>query len=107
MSLGKRLAFLRRNRKLTQSELASRTFISRSRLALYETDRREPDLQTLKQLANFYDVTTDYLLENERMVRSEDAAGKAFEFYAKLQAIPRKKRKAIAILLDMELQCPF
>lgn len=65
MTLGKRLSFLRQSNNLTQSELSSRTFISRSRLSLYETDKREPDLQTLKQLAKFYHVTTDFLLGHE------------------------------------------
>jgi len=62
MSLGERLAALRESRTLTQKELAQLTKISRSRLSLYETDKREPDLQTLKQLADFFNVTIDYLV---------------------------------------------
>lgn len=62
MTFGERLADLRTEKKLTQTELANQTSISRSRLSLYETDKREPDLQTLVQLANFFDVSTDYLL---------------------------------------------
>ncbi len=62
MTFGERLAYLRESQKLTQVELANLTLISRSRLSLYETDKREPDLQTVKQLADFFGVTTDYLL---------------------------------------------
>ncbi|VBB07100.1 Hypothetical protein LUCI_2344 [Lucifera butyrica] len=62
MSLGERLAALRESKDLTQVELAQLTEISRSRLSLYETDKREPDLQTLKQLADFFNVTLDYLV---------------------------------------------
>lgn len=62
MSFGERLSFLRENKKLTQNELAEATNISRSRLSLYEIDKREPDIDTIKQLANFFNVTTDYLL---------------------------------------------
>lgn len=102
MTLGKRLAFLRQSRDLTQSELAALTFISRSRLALYETDKRAPDLQTLKQLAKFYDVTTDYLLENDTEILSNDAAKKAYDIYLKLQNIPPENRRAVEILLGIE-----
>jgi len=62
MTIGKRLASLREQKKLTQNELANLIKISRSRLSLYETDKREPDLETMKQLATFFDVTTDYIL---------------------------------------------
>ncbi|SDE00275.1 helix-turn-helix domain-containing protein [Sporomusa acidovorans] len=62
MSLGKRLAALRDSKDLTQKQLAQLTKISRSRLSLYETDKREPDLQTLKQLAGFFNVSIDYLV---------------------------------------------
>ena len=62
MNLGERLATLREGKSLTQNELAQLTKISRSRLSLYETNKREPDLETIKQIANFFEVTTDYLL---------------------------------------------
>ena len=62
MSFGKRLASLRENKKLTQIELAEKTSISRSRLSLYETDKREPDIDTIRLLADFFGVSTDDLL---------------------------------------------
>ncbi len=62
MSLGERLSDLRERRSLTQKELAQLTNISRSRLSLYEINKREPDLATIRQLANFFNVTIDYLV---------------------------------------------
>ena len=74
MTLGERLARLRKEKKLTQMELANQASISRSRLSLYETDRREPDLQTLIQLANFFGVSTDYLLGiNDKRISANSA----------------------------------
>lgn len=66
MTFGERLANLRENKKLTQIELANLTSISRSRLSLYETNKREPDLQTVTYLADFFGVSTDYLLGNDQ-----------------------------------------
>lgn len=65
MSFGERLATLRDGKSLTQNELAQLTKISRSRLSLYETNKREPDNATLLQLAEFFGVTTDYLLGSD------------------------------------------
>lgn len=64
MSFGTRLKALRENKGLTQKELAEKLKINRSRLSLYELDDREPDQELTIQIANFFGVTTDYLLGN-------------------------------------------
>lgn len=53
---------LRENMKLTQEELAIKLDISRSRLASYEQGQREPDLELLETIADFFNVDLDYLL---------------------------------------------
>lgn len=67
MSLGERLAALRERRSLTQNQLAQLTNISRSRLSLYEINQREPDLATTRQLADFFNVTIDYLVGRDNI----------------------------------------
>lgn len=59
---GDRIAFMRESRGLTQEDLASRLGISRASLSHYETNRRQPDYETLRNIANLFDVSTDYLL---------------------------------------------
>lgn len=61
-SLGKRLKTLRNLKKLSQRELAKQLNIAPSTLAMYEIDKREPDYNTLKKIADFFQVSTDYLL---------------------------------------------
>ncbi|EAE0845528.1 XRE family transcriptional regulator [Listeria monocytogenes] len=56
---------LRKNENLTQDQLASKIGITRDTLANYETGRREPDFTTLKNIAEYFNVTTDYLLGKE------------------------------------------
>lgn len=53
---------LRERENLTQEELAKRLEISRSRLASYEQGQREPDLELLEVIADFFNVDMDYLL---------------------------------------------
>jgi transcriptional regulator with XRE-family HTH domain len=58
----KRLREERLRLKLTQESIADKLGLASSSYALYEQGRREPDLDTLKKLADIFDVTTDYLL---------------------------------------------
>lgn len=58
--LTKRLKNLRG--KTTQEEVAGRIGISRARYSHYENGRSEPDTETLNKLADYYDVSVDYLL---------------------------------------------
>ena len=56
------LLFLRKKRNLTQKDVADHLGISRQAYANYETGSREPDLNTLKELADFFNVSVDHLL---------------------------------------------
>ncbi|WP_131100651.1 XRE family transcriptional regulator [Bacillus sp. SYJ] len=60
--LGKKIAELRKNQKLSQYDLADKLGFSRGKLANYEQGQREPDYDTLKKIADFFEVSTDYLL---------------------------------------------
>ena len=63
--LGKRLKELRTAKDLTQQKLADMLDIPRGTYAHYEIGKREPDNATLLQLAKFFKVTVDYLLNND------------------------------------------
>lgn len=58
----KRIVKLRKQKELTQEELAVYLGISRSALSLYEIGKREPDTETMLKIASFFNVSTDYLL---------------------------------------------
>lgn len=64
---GKRIAELRKRHGLTQAELAKSIGISRSALSLYETEKREPDIETLSKFTSLFKVSTDYLLGNDTL----------------------------------------
>lgn len=59
---GQRLKKLRESRGITQSELAKALKVSPSTIGMYEQSRRDPDTDTIKLLANYFNVTTDYLI---------------------------------------------
>lgn len=58
----KRLRELRRAKGLTQKDLAEYLGISIAGYSLYELGQREPGINILKKLAEFYHVSTDELL---------------------------------------------
>ncbi|MFD0870993.1 HTH-type transcriptional regulator immR [Chlamydia abortus] len=62
MEYGSRIYALRTSRGLTQEQLAQHLKISRASLAHYEQNRREPDSSMLSRIANYFDVSVDYII---------------------------------------------
>ena len=65
MSLGKRLAQLRKKANLTQSELGDKLNISAQAISKWENDTSEPDIATLRKLAGIYNIRISDILETE------------------------------------------
>ena len=57
-----RLKELRKNKGLTQTALANLFAISNGAVGNWETGLRQPDHDTLTKIADFFDVSIDYLL---------------------------------------------
>lgn len=80
-----RLIALREERKLSQVEVAKALGMSRSGFSMYELGQREPDMEMVRKLADYFNVTTDYLLG-----RTDDPKG------GNNEPIPEEWRKVIA-----------
>lgn len=61
-TFSQRLKGLREKSDLSQSQLSSRLNIAKSTLAMYEIGQREPNFDTVIRIANFFDVSVDYLI---------------------------------------------
>ena len=57
---------LRKEKGMTQTQFASEFNIATGTIAMWETGKRTPDTDTLKKIANYFDVSIDYLLDNEK-----------------------------------------
>jgi transcriptional regulator with XRE-family HTH domain len=57
-----RISDLRKELGLSQEELGKRFKLSQQTISGYENLTREPDNETLKQLAEFFNVSVDYIL---------------------------------------------
>lgn len=56
------LKIIRTQQKVSQQKLADKIGVSRSTVAMWETGGSQPDNEMLKKIADFFNVTTDYLL---------------------------------------------
>ena len=68
-----RLKNLRKKTKISQEDLGNAINLSKSTISLYESGKREPDYKTLKELANFFDCSTDYLLGETEIQNTPEA----------------------------------
>lgn len=62
-TFGQRVKKLRTDKGLTQIQLADRLYISESYIALIEGDKRNPSMDIVAKLADFFHVTSDYLMK--------------------------------------------
>lgn len=69
MSFPERLVSLRKSRNLTQKQLAAEMQLSELAIQHYEAQRRKPAFDVLIALADYFDVSLDYLVG-----RSDDPA---------------------------------
>ena len=67
-----KLRHLRKYQELSQAEIAKKINVLQSTYSNYEQGIREPDIATIKKLANIFDVSIDYLLENDNLSDTND-----------------------------------
>lgn len=67
-----RLIGLRKEKKMTQREVADKLGIARTTYSGYENGSREPDNDTLQKLADFFGCTLDYLLGRSEIKYNEN-----------------------------------
>lgn len=59
---GKRLRALRKENKLTMREFGEKFSLAESTISGYENGNRKPDMDILSKFADYFNVSTDYLL---------------------------------------------
>lgn len=57
-----RIEVLRKELGLSQQEFAEKVNMTQQRISAYEKGKREPDIESIKQFADFFDVSIDFLL---------------------------------------------
>jgi len=62
---------IRKSNKLSQQQLAKDLGVRQSTIAQWETNARSPNLDMLISIADYFDVSTDYLLgrDNDTLIK--------------------------------------
>ena len=107
MRLGERLAELRGDRGLTQKDLSDQLHISSSSISAYETGARLPSIEAVFDFAEYFDVTTDYLLGrtdnsvSPSVLKQEIVDGESVErIIEKLLTLEPNQRSAICLIIE-------
>lgn len=66
MGFAERLRLLRKQRNLSQQQLAEKLGISNSTISMYERGEREPDFEMLELIGDYFNVDVNYLLGKEQ-----------------------------------------
>lgn len=62
MEFNEKLQCLRKQKGLTQDELATKLYVSRTAISKWESGRGYPNIESLKAIAHFFSITVDELL---------------------------------------------
>ena len=67
MTLGEKISALRKQRAMSQEDLALQLNVTRQAVSKWEQDENAPDMDKIVGLSNIFGVTTDYLLKDENL----------------------------------------
>ena len=64
-SIGTRIKELRKIKNISQEELANELSVSRQTISKWESDIVSPDINNIEMLSNFFEVSTDYIINGK------------------------------------------
>lgn len=82
MEFNEKLQLLRKQKGLTQEELAEQLYVSRAAVSKWESGRGYPNIDSLKAIAGLFSVTIDELLSGDELltIAEEDQQQKKTQF---------------------------
>jgi len=106
MKLYEKIKNLRTSKGLSQAELAEKIELSHGHITRLETGKFNPSIEVLKKIADLFDVTTDFLL-NENVDNTYDNGIQNEPLSNKIKMISTlepKQQEAIITIIDSMLK---
>ena len=104
--LGTRIACTRKERGMTQAQLAERLGVAQQTLAHYEVARARIAADLLPRLADLLDLSLDELLAGQPTIRAPGKRGPASRLQQQLDALaqlPKARQRFVSDMLDTVL----
>lgn len=95
MNLGKTILELRKAKNVTQEELAAQLGVTAAAVSKWENDYTLPDILMLCAIADYFQVTTDELLDRNRPVKKAMLVTTNPEIMEKLPVLAKKYNIAV------------
>ncbi|MGI2329699.1 helix-turn-helix domain-containing protein [Planococcus sp. YIM B11945] len=105
MEVHDRIRKLRDKENLSREDFAKALGVTYDAMSKYETGKRRPDYETLQKIADYFNVSTDYLLgrdEKKQSPRSDEEEFEKFlndprisKLYSEYKDSPEKRREAL------------
>ena len=77
MEFHEKIQELRKNRGLTQEELAEALFVSRTAISKWESGRGYPSIDSLKEISRYFSVSIDVLLSGDQLIMIAEKENKS------------------------------
>ena len=90
MDFGSKIAQYRKERNMTQEELASQFDISNQAVSKWETGQSYPDVQLLPKIADFFEISLDELFGREFTSKGVNAAAESSETTGKVEEVAQE-----------------
>ena len=100
MKLGNRIAGIRKDRKVSQNELALRVGVHANLIGRYERDEAVPSVEVASKLADALDVSLDYLVGKTDLNVDKSLLDKLLT----IQQFPEEDREHILYSIDGLIQ---
>lgn len=100
MSFGKRLAEVRKNKNLSQEDLAKHLGTKSPVIGRYERDEMKPSIDTANKLAEYLQVSLDYLTGNTDVLLDTNTLNRILE----VQRLPEDVKDKLFYFIDMTVR---
>ena len=95
---------LRISKGLKQSDLANLLHVAQTTISNWENDRTEPDFDSLRQMAELFDVSADYLLGQSDVKKKEKPVVKDDRLNRKLELLNDENLQRMEDYVDLLLK---
>lgn len=104
--LGKRIQQLRKQQKLSQTELAGKINVSKSQMIRYENKGVQPPADTLNKLAEIFNTTIDFLINGNTDEKAKATLKNAelLQRFKEVESLPERERSVILEVLGAYLR---
>ena len=102
MRFARILQDLREDRDISRKDLAMVLNISVSTLGMYEQGRREPNIDMLIKIANYFDVSIDFLVGRSFKNENNEVLTEALHVKNQIDKLPQGYKDIIKFMLETQ-----